>query len=111
MESETKTTTLGVSENVASLLAYLLTWVTGIVFLLIEKENRTVRFHAWQSIAVFVPLTVVSIIAPFLPVIGGLLSWLVSVLWLIAWVGLMLLAIQGKHYKAPLVGEWAAKQS
>ena len=55
MESEKKTTALGVSENVASLLTYVLGWITGIVFLLVEKENKTVRFHAWQSIAVFVP--------------------------------------------------------
>ncbi len=110
-ESEKKTTALGVSQNVAGLLAYLLTWVTGIVFLLVEKENKTVRFHAWQSIAVFVPLTVASIVANWIPGIGALLYWLVGVVSLVAWIGLMVMAVQGKHYKAPLVGGWAEKQS
>jgi uncharacterized membrane protein len=39
---------------VSGLLAYLFGWVTGLVFFLIEKEHREVRFHAAQSILVSV---------------------------------------------------------
>ncbi|MBL7684970.1 MAG: hypothetical protein JNK65_02915, partial [Deltaproteobacteria bacterium] len=40
----------GLAPNVASLLCYVCSFVTGIIFLLIEKDNKDVRFHAWQAI-------------------------------------------------------------
>ena len=39
------------------------------------------------------------------------IDWLLGVGTFIAWIVLMLMAVQGKHYKAPLVGGWAEKQS
>jgi uncharacterized membrane protein len=39
-------TSTGLEENVAGLLCYLFGWVSGLVFLLLETENRFVRFHA-----------------------------------------------------------------
>jgi len=39
-------TSTGINPTVAGLLSYLLGFVTGIIFLVIEKENRFVRFHA-----------------------------------------------------------------
>jgi uncharacterized membrane protein len=45
-------TALGIEENIAGALCYVLGWLTGIVFLLLEKENRFVRFHAIQSLVV-----------------------------------------------------------
>ena len=49
--------TFGLDENIASALTYVLTFLTGIIFILVEKENKTVRFHAMQSIH-YVPWTV-----------------------------------------------------
>ena len=46
-------TALGVPPNVAAALAYVLGWVSGLVVLLVEKEDRSVRYHAAQSILVF----------------------------------------------------------
>ena len=43
-------TSTGLSENVAGLLCYLLWWISGIIFILIEPKNRFVRFHAMQSL-------------------------------------------------------------
>jgi hypothetical protein len=43
----------GLEPNVAGLLCYLVGWITGLVFILIEKENQFVRFHAMQSIIIF----------------------------------------------------------
>ena len=40
----------GLDENVAALLSYVMTWVTGLIFFLIEKESRLVRFHAVQAL-------------------------------------------------------------
>ena len=57
----------GLAENVAGLLCYVLGWVSGLVFILIEKENRFVRFHAIQSIYVFGVITIDSPDATFHP--------------------------------------------
>jgi hypothetical protein len=44
--ADTSETALGTTQNIAGLLTYILFWGTGIVFLLIEKDNKFVRFHA-----------------------------------------------------------------
>ena len=51
-------TSIGMEENIAGLLCYLLIWVTGIIFFFLEKENKTVKFHALQSILTFLPLNI-----------------------------------------------------
>src|SRR6266536_3408205 len=60
---------MGMQPNVAAGLSYVLGWVTGLIFFLIEKQNRFVRFHAMQSILFFGGLTVLNVIFNF---IGGL---------------------------------------
>lgn len=50
---ERKKTSLGLNENIEALLAYLLTWLTGIVFYLVEKKSKFVKFHALQSAIAF----------------------------------------------------------
>ncbi len=42
----------GLAENVAASLCYVVGWVTGLIFFLIDKRPN-VRFHAAQSIVVF----------------------------------------------------------
>ncbi len=103
-------TSLGTTQNVAGLLTYILGWVTGIVFLLIEKENSLVRFHAMQSIVIFVPLTIASFVVGFLPFVGGLLTTLVSLATIIIWLFMMFQALQGKRYKFPYAGDYAETQ-
>ena len=46
-------TSVGLQANVAGLLCYLVGWITGLIFFLIEKENKFVRFHALQSLITF----------------------------------------------------------
>jgi uncharacterized membrane protein len=120
--SETGT---GLSPNVAGLLCYLVGWITGIVFVVIEKKSTFVKFHAWQSIMTFGILTVVQIIismlaaliwTPFAVVSGlwmflhvlGILVWVLSVG---LWIALMVLAYSGKMWKLPGVGNWAERQA
>ncbi|MDP3142898.1 MAG: hypothetical protein Q8N14_02985, partial [Candidatus Omnitrophota bacterium] len=55
-------TSTGIEPKVAGLLSYLLGFITGVIFLLIEKENKFVRFHALQSIIVFGFLFVLGLI-------------------------------------------------
>jgi len=58
-EAESST---GLSANVAGLLCYVAGWITGIVFIVLEKKSIFVKFHAWQSIMTFGVLTVIQII-------------------------------------------------
>ena len=104
-------TSTGLEENIAGLLCYVLGWITGLVFFLIEKENKAVRFHAMQSIVVFGAITVVSIIVSWIPFIGYILGILLSILALILWILLMVKAYQGEKYKVPVAGNIAEKQA
>lgn len=79
--------------------------------MVIEKENRFVRFHAFQSIFVSVALMILSYVVWFIPVIGwvaGALLWPVS---LLLWLLLMFKAYKGELYKLPFVGDIAEKQA
>ena len=102
-------TSTGLEQNVAGLLCYLVGWVTGLIFLLIEKENRFVRFHAMQSIVVFGALTVASIILSFIPFIGWIIGWLLGLLGLALWIVLMVKAYQNQMYKLPVAGDFAER--
>lgn len=104
-------TSTGLEENIAGLLCYVLGWISGLVFILIERENKFVRFHAFQSIVVFGALTIASIILSLIPVIGDVLGWLISVLAFILWIVLMVKAYQGTKYKLPWAGNFAEKQA
>lgn len=104
----------GLSENVAGLLCYLLGWITGLIFYLIDKRPF-VRFHAAQSIVVFGGLTVIRIVLAMLFVSSGLagfsmgigLLWIVSIIGFVLWVLLMVKAYQGEKYRVPLAADLA----
>jgi uncharacterized membrane protein len=110
-ESSQEVSSTGLDPNLAGLLCYLLGLITGIVFLIIEKENRFVRFHAYQSLAVFGALFVLSLIAGFIPLIGKPISFVLAPVGLILWILLMVKAYQGERYKLPVAGDWAEEQS
>src|SRR5437773_3068739 len=106
---------MGMQPNVAAGLSYVFGWVTGLIFFLVEKQNRFVRFHAMQSILFFGGLTVINII---LNVIGNfgvlwyltfLLGWVVGIVGLVGWIVLMINGFQGKYFKLPIVGDYAEK--
>lgn len=103
-------TSSGLPENTAGMLCYLLGWITGILFLLIEPDNRFVRFHAWQSLITFGGLTLVSTIAPVVPGLGPLLVSLLSVAGIALWIVLLVKAFQGERFKLPVVGDYAEQQ-
>jgi uncharacterized membrane protein len=101
----------GLEENVAGLLCYVLGWITGLIFFLIEKDSKFVRFHAMQSIIVFGVLSVVSIVIGWIPIIGWGISGLISLLALVLWIVLMIKAYQGEKFKLPWAGDLAEKQA
>jgi uncharacterized membrane protein len=108
----------GLQENVAGLLCYLLGWLTGIIFLLIDKRPF-VRFHAAQSIVVFGALTVLRIIVTYglmegafgwhfgLLALWSMISLLIGLLTLILWILLMVTAYQGKNFEVPIAAPFA----
>lgn len=102
-------TSMGLEPNLAGLLCYVVGWVTGIIFLVLEKENQLVRFHAMQSIVTFGAITVAEIILNFIPIIGWIINLILSILAFILWVVLMLKAYQGQKYKLPWAGNFAEK--
>jgi uncharacterized membrane protein len=104
-------TSLGMEQNLEGLLCYVLGWVTGIVFFILEKDNKFVRFHAMQSIIVFGAYTVLAIIFGFIPVVHWILTGILGLLAFILWLILMLKAYQGQMYKLPVAGDIAEKNS
>ena len=108
------------AENVASLLCYVLGWVTGLIFYLIDKRPN-VRFHAAQSIVVFGGLHILSfalgIFFGFSMLAGGfggfslgiMIYWLVSLLSFVLWILLMVKAYQGERFRVPLAADLADK--
>lgn len=101
----------GLASNVAAPLCYVLGLITGVVFLILEKEDRFVRFHAFQSVAVFGALFVLSLVANLIPVIGRPISYLVAPVGLVLWVLLLVKSYQGERFKIPVAGDWAEQQS
>jgi len=108
-KSEAESST-GLSANVAGLLCYVLGWITGIVFLVLEKKSTFVKFHAYQSIMTFGVLTVAQLVLGWIPFIGWVLNILIGILMLILWIILIIQAGTGKMWKVPWAGDWAEKQ-
>jgi len=100
----------GLEENAAGALAYLLSFITGIVFLIVEEDSDFVRFHAMQSTITFGGLFVLQFIIGIVPIIGWIISILIFPVWLILWIVLMMKAYQGERFKLPLVGNIAEQQ-
>lgn len=105
MASETKG-----NENLMAAASYLLGFVTGIIFLLLEKQSKFVRFHAMQSTILFGGIFVINIALGFIPILGWLAGLLLSLVAFILWIVLMWKAFQGEMYKVPKVGDMAEAQ-
>ena len=105
----------------AGALCYLLTVITGIIFLLVApyNQNKFVRFHAFQSIffwASFVALSIVTTILGFvMPTIVNLILGVLSmVIWLggiFVWAFLIYKAYNNEKFKLPIIGDLAEKQA
>ena len=105
----TEKTSTGFDANVAAALSYLVGFVTGIIFLVVEKDNRFVRFHAMQSTLVFAGIVVIDILLQIVPILGALVVVFVVIpLSAVLWLVLMFKAYQGEEFKLPLVGQMAS---
>jgi uncharacterized membrane protein len=129
---DTGKSALGLDGNVAAALGYPI-GIIAIISLIMEKENRFVKFHALQSlcfhvgmIILMIALWIIGIVLMFAGIaasvatesgaLGGLASMLFGLLWLVFIVlyvlGLILAAVkayQGQMYRLPIIGNMAAK--
>jgi len=118
MTAVTEQSSTGLPANVAAALAYVLGPITGVAFLALEKENRYVRYHAAHSVAVGVALfvagialAVLSSVLAFVPVLGWLVALMANLGFALAtfalWIFLLLQALRGNEWEAPVVGKYA----
>ena len=118
-------TSLGLNARTEALLSYLFGWVSGLVFFVIERKNKYVRFHAIQSFLYFGSL---AIVLGILKLVGGILGsilvigfvlgfifniavFLVGFVVFVSWVYLMFQAYRGKKTKIPFFGDFAERFS
>jgi uncharacterized membrane protein len=106
------------ADNVASALCYVLGLLTGIIFLVIApyNQNRTVRFHAFQSIflnvawiAFWIVINVVFSMLHFFTLL--FLSPLIGLAFFVLWIYMLISAYQGKKVMLPVIGALAEQQA
>lgn len=127
---QTTKSSTGLDENIAALLSYIFGWVSGLIFFLMEKDSRLVRFHAMQSIllnvlviilffVVWIATVILVIIGAAIgDVIGGLFSLVGFLLWIVLFIGVaaavilcLVKAFQSQYFKLPIIGNFAEKFS
>ena len=99
------------NENLAAALAYVGVFITGIVVLIMEKENKFVRFAALQSTIFFIATFIVGAILglfsaiPFLGWIFGFVNWVFGIVVFLVWLYLIFTAYKGQAVKLPILGD------
>jgi len=120
----------GLDENLAALLSYVFGWISGLIFFLMEKDSRLVRFHAMQSILLGAAAIVIFVVFWIVAVVSSLVVGYISgILGGIVWIVMMLVggalgigifvaaiislikAYQGQYFKLPVIGNYAEKFS
>ena len=105
------------NRNLVAALSYLLGFITGIVILVVEKEDKFIRFHAMQSTMIFGGLFILNVMVRlifsplvFLGVVASLVNILISIVAVIIWIVSMVKAYQGQMFKWPIAGSISENQ-
>jgi uncharacterized membrane protein len=104
-------TSMGMEANVAAFLAYLFGVISGILFYVLEKENKFVRFSAMQSILFSAALFLAVIVLMFIPVVGWVLIPIVQIAAFVVWIILLVKSFKGEKFSLPVIGDIAQKNS
>ncbi len=112
-------TSLGIPLNLACLAAYFMGFLSGGVILILEKDNKLLRFHAMQStitsIIFCVASTVITTIFGFIPFLGALIGLFIMIpigfAGLGLWIFLMYKGFQCEKFKLPIIGDIAESKS
>ncbi|AIQ50482.1 MULTISPECIES: DUF4870 domain-containing protein [Paenibacillus] len=100
----------GLPENIAAAVCYFIPFVGPIVFLALEKRSRFVLFHALQSLIAFGVLMVAHVISGFIPLMGGFIGAILSLLGFSVWLLMLFHSLGGRWYKLPFAGDLAESQ-
>lgn len=111
------------NDKLVGVIAYF-TFIPPVVLLLIEpfKNNRFIRFHAFQSIfltiaalALWLAVRLAFVVFALIPVIGHLLTLLFAMIFtlglFVLWILLLVKVLQGEKFKLPLIGDLAERQT
>ncbi len=101
-------TSMGMKARTAGWLCYLLGPVTGLIFLLLERENRFVGFHAMQSLLFFGAISILEAEFQYIPSFGFVSAGL-GLVSFVCWIVLMVAAHRGRYLKLPVIGDYAEK--
>jgi uncharacterized membrane protein len=96
-----------VPQGVAGLIAYFVPFFGGLLFLFVEKDNRLVRFHAVQSILLWVFFSLIGIIFGWIPGLNVLIGLFI----LIVWIFMMYQALMERQFELPVIGRIARRQA
>lgn len=110
----------GIAPNMAGALSYFLGALTGVLFLILDRDRPFVRFHAMQSIVLsvawvglWIVFSVLSMILGAVPVLGWIIGLLLSIALgiggFVLWLYLMYRAYSGDEWEMPMVGEYARR--
>src|SRR5215469_18354426 len=106
----TTTSRIGISENAASAISYF-TFFPAALFLLVSpyKNSGSVRFHAWQSMLLFIAAFVMEIVFGAIDLLNIFLGsvvlvYVLSLVWIVVWLICVIRAMNGKRFKVPLLG-------
>ncbi len=108
---------MGMDQKLAVLFTYVFGWIGALVFYLVEKDNKFVRFSAMQSIlinAVWITLIITLSVLSRFPVFGfvfSILSFLTSIAFIAAIVFLAISGYKGEKIKLPILGDFAEQWS
>ncbi len=127
---QTGKSSTGLDENVAALLSYIFGWLSGLIFFLMEKDSRLVKFHAMQSILLNVAALILGFVLWFVWVfgviisasinetLGSLVGLVLGLLVFVFWIGLLIAVVlclvkayQKQYFKLPVIGNLAEKFS
>ena len=102
-------TSIGLPENIVAALSYAVGWLSGIFFLLLERNNKFVRFHAMQSVLLFMPIVIFLFLVGWIPYIGWLIADGAGMTAMLILVIMMYMAYRGSKLKIPIIGKIAYK--
>ena len=116
-EDANKKSSTGMDPKIAVLLSYLFSWLGGLIFFVMEKENKFVKWNALQALILGIIevacIVVISLILGWIPYIGWFFFlWLGYVLAGVCWIfGIIALinGLSGKTFRIPLVCKLADK--
>jgi len=116
-EDANKKSSTGMDPKIAVLLSYLFSWLGGLIFFIMEKENKFVKWNALQALILGIIevacIVVISLILGWIPYIGWFFFlWLGYVLAGVCWIfGIIALirGFSGKTFRIPVVCKLADK--